>query len=276
MLKFTEKVYLEKLSEYLKYIQVTKIDKDLLSEILEFLLPKKDNKLLVNYEIESSSEEKNAACYVPLYNTIYVRIEQLIEWIEVNYKDFCDVGNIDDELIKSYLLLYLLVHEIEHSYQGLVRLSKVEIPCNIVGVGYSTFMGLLISSNGFYNPIKSTIRNIRLSKYYKNEQYYVLERNANLEASIAMLSLAKYTENPELTRIFLEISRAYSLLGYEVGTSGCMLNTFRDLLYSNIYKRTNKDDIKDEYRVRFGLEISKEKRNELFKTCSKSYNKVFK
>lgn len=268
---------LKKLSEYLKFINTSKIDKDVISDILESLLPKKESELLVDYKINETSNIKEPAFYVPLFNTIYITLDKLKKWIELNFKDFCDVNNTENEQLKLYLLLFLLLHEIEHSYQGLLRLNGVEAPNKLVKDGYSTFMNLLVSGNKTkINPVKRIVRDIRLSKYYGKKDYYVLERNANLEASMTLVSLAQFTGDKEIEKIFYDMTKAYSILGYEENKFGCMLQTYKDLLYYSRYKKIDKSDINDDDRIRYGLEISNDKRIELLKIGSLAYNRVFR
>lgn len=269
---------LKKLSEYLKYIQCSLIDKDMISEMLEYLIPKYKSELLVNYEINERNNfnTKSAAYYYPIFNTIYVELDEIIEWIENNLNHFSESYDIDEDLFRAYLLLYLLLHELEHSYQGLIRLNYLKSPNKVVNVGYSIFMGLLVDANNpKIDPINGVIRNIRLRKYYKTERNFVLERNANLETFMTLKSLAKYIDDKKSMKIFSDSVRAYSVIGYENGTDGAMLHTFKELFYYSKYKKINQNDINDKDRIRFGLEISNKKRKQLIKNCSNAYNSFF-
>jgi len=239
-----------------------------LEELISFLIPKdSNNKNLIDYRI-IRNRVGNIAEFCSNYESIHFNLRKLPDWIENNYKSFCP--NEDNPRLKKYLFLFCILHEMEHSYQYLIGKNMVESPCTVVGEVYEKLMDLLVKKEYIVpRPISETIRYIRIFKYKKNENMYVLERNANIEAADSLVVLTKKEKQLESTKVFNEILKACTLAGYIDDNRGCMYHTCEDVLYKKFYNSINKDDIKDEDRIRYGLEISEKERISLIKKLRK-------
>ena len=239
-----------------------------LEELISYLIPKdSNNNNLIDYRI-IRNRVGNIAEFCPNYETIHFNLRKLPNWLEDNYKSFCPKE--DNPKLKKYLFLFCILHELEHSYQYLMGNDIVESPCKVVGEVYYKLMDLLVKKEYIVpRPITETIRYIRIFKYKKNENMYVLERNANIEASTALIGLTTLEKQPESTKVFNEIAKTCTLAGYIDDNMGCMYHTCEDVLYKKFYNSINKDDIKEEDRIRYGLEITENERKNLIKKFTK-------
>lgn len=239
-----------------------------LEELIDFLMPKdSNNNYLIDYRI-IRRRVGNIAEFCPNYESIYFNLRKLPNWIEENYKSFCP--NEDNPRLMKYLLLFCILHEIEHSYQYLMGKRLVESPCTVVSEVYDKLMDLLVKKEYIFpRPITQVTRYIRLFKYKKNENIYVLERNANIEAATTLIGLTSLEKQYESTKVFNDIVKICTLAGYTEDNKGCIYHTCENLLYKKFYNSINKDDINDEYRIRYGLEITEKERKKLIKKFTK-------
>lgn len=262
----TNKEELEKLNYYLKYIDIDKLDRDLYEEIIDFIIPKDTSgNYLVGMKIQKQGKG-HAAIFSPKYNTIYFRLDNIDNWLYENYNDIDTIYNINDEELKKYLFLFALLHEVEHSYQYLMGKNIVEAPCKLVCRGYSDIVGLLINKY-YWIPMPVTLirRTLSLILYHRKPYEYILERNANLEAFSDILALAQLNGKEKFIKVFNDLVKSLILMGYDKDNKGCMYHTYEGLLMLDKYHIIPKTDISDSYKIRYGLEISTEHREEIMK-----------
>lgn len=256
---------LVKLKEFIKLIQTKWFNKDSMEEILTGILPKDENgKLLVNYNV--NKEGSRTAIYIPRYNVIDFSIEKCKRWVIDNLEDLGKFYNVEDmRSFGHYLSLFIMLHEVEHSYQYLIGQGKVECDIPMVKEGYKTLTELMIRPNYILpHPIKQTRRAISLICYYRKQNEYVLERNANVEAFSTILALAYDSGNEEMMRAFTDLTRTYMSIGYLEDNKGAFYHTFEEILMMDKYKRINNTaSISEDERMRYGLEIADYKRFEL-------------
>ena len=256
---------LEKLKEYIKLIKRGWFTVDSMETMVNGLLPRDDSgNLLVNSKIRESGGR--TGIYLPRYNTIEFSVDKCRQWVINNIEDLGKAYNvIDMKSFGYYLSLFIMLHEIEHSYQYLMGQGKVESPCEIVKGGYKSLTEMLIKPNDILpRPIKQTRRWISLALYYKNQDMYALERNANVEAFSTILALAQESGNEEMIRVFSSIAESFMCIGYQEDNKGVFYHTFKDILMMDKYKKLkNVKGLSIDDKIRYGLEISDPARMQL-------------
>lgn len=267
----------KKLSFYLKYIENNLIDEDLISDILKFIIPKQDGKLLVGYELDKNSINKNVAEFNQIYNIITIRMKEIVEYIELQYINICSDLKIEQSNLRAYILLLTLLHEVEHSKQYMICLGKVDSPYKIVKSGYNICFHTLLTipKISLLSPKRYFEDKKRKETYMRNSDEYLIERNATLEASLILRDLACYEDDTIAYKVMDFIHKSQCLIGYENNGLGDIEKTFRDLLYLKKYDELKGENVEYSDKVRFGFELNKDELNELNNECSKTYKKMF-
>ena len=249
---------LQVLNDYYKKINISKLDIELLNDIMKYIIPRDINgRQLIRYNVSNSMENIS---FIPEERVIEVPINKLSNWAIENGKINDMYYNCGDRL-NSYLLLFSMLHEVEHSYQFLMGEKVIECP-EIVQKVYKEIMGLMIESN--YKTIKDKIlRNKILKRYDKYHDSFFIERNANVGAGSVIVELALLNNDKTAINIFGYLLSHYMCQGYLKNTKGCIYNTYKYLHLLENYNTYSKDDICDEDRVRYGLEINEDIRNTL-------------
>ena len=254
-----------KLKEKLQLLKEESLRRETIKEVIGFALPKdKNSHDMINSRIRDWGGR--TALFVPQHRTIDFSVEKCQEWVVKNLNDLSEMYGIkDQEELKSYLSLFIILHEVEHSYQYLIGQKQIEAPCELMQEAYKRLNDLLTKQDYIIpRPIKEIKRLRALIQYYKNQENYVLERNANIEAFGNILALAQYNGNEELMRMFSNMIRLYMTIGYENDSLGVFYHTLKDIGMSGIYKTISYPSNLDmDKRALYGLEISEEKREEV-------------
>lgn len=252
------KEQLQTLKDTLSYLKNHEINKDFLEEILTYLGPKNNGDLLINYNIR----EKGiiTAQFVPSTKSINISINKINSWLENNAQSF--ELNDNDNILKGYLFLYVITHEIEHAYQYLIGESIIEAPNNILKEAYKHLMDLLNPPKYILpHPIKQTRGAISTFLYKARQNYYLLERNANIESMDLISNLAKEEGKKEIYELFLKMRDMFLRCGYIKSNMGSIEETYREILmYDKFKKFTHEIDLSEEDKMRLGLGISEEAR----------------
>lgn len=259
------------LKDFMKEMQKNDLDKSLIEVILENLLPSNyGGDLLVEYRV--SEKGNTAGIFIPEYNLVKVSVNRMKDWLNNNAKDLAEFYNIEDELtLKHYLFLFILTHEIEHSYQYLMGIEKIESPCKLVQAGYKNIFDLLLTDHSILpRPIKKTRKLISTVLYKKNEERYVLERNANIESLDLLCKYALYSQDEEFYELFSDMKNSFTALGYLENTIGSMEETYRKIfMYDKFKKINNQFEMNMSDRVQYGLGIDEETRNKVLSLARK-------
>ena len=253
------------LKECIDIIQHRWLSVSSMEEMLDMMVPKdQEGKQLVKPIIKDNGTK--TGIYIPRFNTIEFSVLKCRQWVVDNLQDLSKYYNVTDQkTFGYYLTLFIMLHEIEHSYQYLVGQGKVEAPCKMVQSGYKTLTELLIKPDYILpRPIKQTRRWISLIQYYRNQNMYALERNANVEAFSTILQLAIDSGNEEMIRVFTDMTNAYMGIGYQDDCKGVFYHTFKDTLMMDKYRKIKVlDTLSIDEKIRYGLEIPNYKRTEL-------------
>lgn len=244
------------LDRYLQNINLEKPDICLFKELMNSIIPKDSNdKRLINYNIEDCDE---CISFIPEKKKIEVPINKLKVWVENNKIISNAIYGCNEEL-NNYLLLFSIIHEVEHSYQYLIGEGKIDTNCNAIKTMYKEIMGYMINSN--FKTIGSKIRRYKvLKRYDKYHDSFFIERNANLEASATILQLALLNENENAIDFFRHMLAEYMCQGYNKNNRGCIYHTYKSVGLLNNYNSYEIDNLTDEEKIKYGFEISEEKR----------------
>ena len=235
------------------------INNERISRLLHFLLPRnKEGASLVSSRVGETC--KVSSEYVPRYNLIDVSVSKLANVLENNVKIYKSIYNGDPIKLKNTLLLYVLAHEVEHSYEYLISKGIVDAPKE-VALEYKLLMELFTDK---LELLDKKEKQLAISTYNVNPYKYVLERNSNLEASALSLDIAHLNKDEELSKVFIPLTRKYLSSGYE--STSPMEETFYSLKLDKIYNTIAKDPNLDlKTRLNYGLEINKEEKQKVLK-----------
>ena len=247
------------LNDFVTFVSNRGISSDYLEEILNIIIPKKENVLLINYNICF----KGCICFNPITKTTVYPLEHLHEYAYRNEKKLKDGYNIKDEnVLRAYLYLFCIVHEVEHSYQWLMSKGIIESPNDIIRYGYRGIFELI--ENEENKEFNRNIRNrLAISLYRTSEVFYVpvLERNANVESFDLLAKCASSRGDWDIYLAFNNVKNVYTTFGYRNTCMGSFEETYRKILLYSKYKKFYEEiTMSEEDRVRYGLNVSKKTR----------------
>lgn len=253
-------------SDIINQVSKDKLNKEYLEEILKLLIPNNNGKPLIDYNI--SERNFSTAIFIPRSKRILLSLEKILKWLEANTKDIADLYKINDtDMLKSFLFLFVITHEIEHSYQYLIGEGLIPSPSKTIQCGYKGIFDLLVPDNYIIpRPIKQTRKTIATILYKLHQNSYVLERNANVESTDLLCQLAEFMEREDLFKVFDSMKREFICLGYYDSPIGCLEETYKKLLLHDKYKKFFEEiNIPEDEKIRYGLGISDETRQKILR-----------
>ena len=241
-------------------------DKETIESILERIMPRdKDGNMLLKYRV--SDKGGHTAIFIPQYEVVEVSIKRLNSWLDINTRDLAEMYEIDDkELLRSYLVLMVLMHEVEHANQYLISLGKVEAPCIAIRDAYSILFDLMKRKDYILpRPIKQVRRAVSVISYKRRENEFLLERNAQFDSLDTLSNIAFYNEDMDIRGFLLDMRSVFATAGYTSNTDGNLINTFKDIFMKDKLKKINHDyddmDMMDRYRL--GLPVDQHTRERI-------------
>ena len=241
------------------------LEKESLEELLNSLIPKSNGKSIINYRL--TNQKSFTALFEPLTQTIEISFDRLNNWLKNNIKDFEKHYKIDDiRMFYAYLALFVITHEIEHSYQYLLGNGLVE-GNKTMSLYYKYLENLFQKDESLFpNTIKRFKRVLSLLLYKAQENKYILERNANIEALDLLCQCAIKMNRQDMFDIFNGMRNLFLKQGYYDSNKGNIEETYRNILMYHKYKKVKVDQSLDENeRVRYGLPINEETRSKILK-----------
>ena len=256
---------------FLDYIRSYGMSESLLRDLLDTFILKDDNgKLLSQYNIEL---EKS---YIPGYdifnNTIQISYPGFLEYVNKYYEDFLTWDSrlkISNDL-KNYVYLFIILHELEHSYQNYVRLGLVPSPAKAVESLYKIVFDGMILSAGFEKNLDESIiekvkRELGIKLFNIKFGYFAMERNANVETTDALRKLAALEDDKDIQVLFLEMWAQQAMMGYYFGGKGSIIQTAKILLqYDKLCGLDEIDNLSYQDKLRFGLPLTKDELRHFF------------
>lgn len=259
------KVSFEELKVIAERASIESIGTSMLQSDLKTILPK-DSK--GNFLVETTIHKTGlyTAMYVPDGNYIKLNANRVESWVQNNankLKDNFFIKNV--KLFRGYLYLYLLAHEVEHSYQKQIALGYVNLNNPVIQGAYYHLLRQFKKDNSLFpKPISRTKKAIRLYNYRKKENEYVLERNAMLEGYDLLYRLANHYHNEELSRAFYCCRAFCCKIGYHNNPRGSFAETYQAMLMLQKYERIIEEkNFSEEEAVRYGLPVSEETRQKI-------------
>lgn len=253
------------LSEIVERASGKSIDTTMLENDLKKLIPKSENsQLLVNTDITKNG--LRTAIYIIDRNCIKVSANKAEVWVQNNTNSLKDNFFIKDvELFRGYQYLYLLAHEVEHSYQKQIALGNVNLTNPVIQGAYYHILRHFKKDNSFFpNPISKAQKALKLYNYRKKENEYVLERNASLEGYDLLYRLANNCQNEEMAKAFYCCRTLYCKLGYHNSLNGSFAETYQAMFMEKKYAEIIDEKIfPEEEAVRYGLPVSEETRQKI-------------
>ncbi len=244
----------------------TNLSKSYIEEILRELIPNKDGNLLIKYKVKDSGI--SIAKFVPEYESINININKVNEWLDKNTGSFLkEINTCDSNTLRNYLFLFMITHEIEHSYQYLMGKGIIESPNDVLKNAYNGLFDLMASKDYIIpRPIIQTRRIISRVLYKANENFYLLERNANIESMDTVSKVALFNDREDVFKLFLCMKNIYTRCGYTDSTIGSIEETYTKILMHDKYKKFYKKiNIDEKEKVRYGFNISEDTRKKVLK-----------
>lgn len=217
-------------------------------------------------KVELNNNIKNVAEFVPKYNTIYYSMSKIPSCLYDNDNIYYIMDNFTEVgLLNAYLLLLIFLHESEHASAYLMGNELIKSPSALITYSYKTLNDLLIKEDHkIPRPIKDIKRYYSLSLYLKNNEKYLLERNANLEAYSVMAAVAYYRKEKEIASHLLDLSYSYMNLGYLDSNEGSILETLKELkLDKKKPDVIDYEELDTPIKLHYGLPITNEERKHL-------------
>lgn len=254
---------LNSMYNYLELIRSSGYNYDSLYEILNGIIPVNDE-----FKVDTKIDNEGYIAYFSGFNRfIHLNQEDLLKY----------VNNMIDEVIKmypslvksrhelfSYIVLFVLCHEVEHVYQFMFGHDYLKHDYKIVRDLYKNMTEFSTSEN-----TPPLIRKILLEryKYVKDRATFVLERNANVEAYELLHRLSLFEGNEDIIRFISNQCLWYSACGYlKFKNNGSFEESFRNTWRHKMFKSFDfSEDISVEERIRYGLPLDDENRIILLK-----------
>lgn len=254
------------LRDIINYVDKNNLSKSYLEAVLKLLIPNNNGDYLVSYDVKE--EGMSTAIFMPQYMCIKASLNKIKKWLELNSRDLADFYKVNnDNTLKSFLFLFVITHEIEHTYQYLMGKGLIESPSKVIQYGYKEIFDLLLPNNYIIpRPIKQVRNKISLILYKTKQNFLILERNANVECADLLCQLSLYMEREELFKMFDHMKNSFISIGYKENCCGSLEETYKKILLYDRYKRFyEKVNINEDEKIRYGLNISEQTRQKVLK-----------
>lgn len=264
---------LEPLYLHLEYLRNKGIDKTFISNFLDdFIIKDVNGKALASYSLDLTGSFKPR--YNSDANSVNVSYDGFIRAIEKYYNQFVKLFNSypdASEVFKDYLAIFILSHELEHTYQACIRNDLIVSPSIMLESCYKMFFDRKCEILDY--SLKEKLRYvIRAIMYARNDRgNFALERNANLESFDLIYKLASLDSNEDLIKLIEELRMSQALIGYSSNEQGVLVETAKRVLQFDKLRGFEEVDILSfEEKVRYGLPINEDELYDLFQVVFES------
>lgn len=243
------------------------MDFDLFKAFYSYIEPRMYGEKIIRDGITERGTRKLS--FLPQHDAIIGSYSFLEGWTERNLDSF--EGVKDTELLKKYMKLWVLAHEIEHAYQKVIASGNKNDVSWQVSEGYKGILYLFSKDDSIFpHPINDIRRIIALIAYKKNENLYVLERNANVDSFEFIAGLALQCGDEEVFKAFDMLRKYYLKAGYLDDNMGSFYETYKKIFMTDKYNKIFRDqrflELLDDYeKVRLGLPIEEVVRQDVLK-----------
>ena len=125
------KDYLEILKDLMEYAKKNGINLDFYNQLLKELI----NNDYINFKVQEKG--LNTAIFQPQNMQIILSTQKMNTWLNINTISISEMYNeTNRDLLKIYLALFAIRHEIAHSNQFLMSKSLIDSPNDMIKNGY--------------------------------------------------------------------------------------------------------------------------------------------
>ena len=257
-----DKDYLIKLQYFLNKLRNNKINANFLNEFYHTFIIKDNNKALTNFCYEEKNPE--VLSFIPHSNQLKISLNSYLYTVEYIKKSLKYLNNnINDTDFDNYVGIYVLLHELEHSYQFLMANNKIDAPL-IVTSTYELIYNYVYQERRIATFKETFEQRNRIKRFQKQCGHLALERNANVEALNKTLKLIKLENNKTEEILFEEALMANIFMGYNNEEEGTLIETIKVL--DLLPKLKGKEQINgyDFFtKLRYGMPLNKEELEKL-------------
>ena len=148
----------------------------------------------------------------------------------------------------------------------MISKNVIEEECQTLKNAYKEMFKIIDYTKTNYNTITNYRFKLARLIYLKNQNLYILERNANLESMDLISFLAHQKGEETIYNIFNNMKKITLKCGYIKNNEGCIMNTFEGLLLKDRYEKFYKtEDLSQEERAWVGLSINDDTREKILK-----------
>ncbi len=214
--------------------------------------------------LKFDSNALSPASFNPCFMNISVNLNRSIIWAESMLDSSKEYFNLyNPELIKAYLTVCMMAHEVEHSNQKLIADGVKKPNYAYKKQAYSDLYGVIMPKEyKTLKPIASFKDALRLTKYRIDEYNFILERNASIAGYNLASLVADACHDREALSYLISTRNAFLMQGYKDNRGGTLKHTYQKLGMMKEYNRLQIDDnISLDERIKEGLELSEDERN---------------
>ena len=257
-----EKDYLNKLQYFLNKLRSNKIDMKFIKDFYDTFIIYDNNEPLSNYCYEENNQV--LLSFIPHSNLLKINLDSYlytVNYIKESFKYLNDC--INDIDFDNYIGIYVLLHELEHSYQYLIAEDKIDAPL-IVACTYKLVYDYVYKERKIETFKEALKQRNRIKRFKKQCGHLVLERNANVEALNKTLELIKLENNKTEEILFEEALMANILMGYNDEREGALIETIKLLKLLPELKGVKEINDYNFYdKLRYGMPLNKEELEKL-------------
>lgn len=235
-----------------------------------------ENNIRKVYEILGNSiiplefnNTNNVAAFNPSFMKVFVNLEKSKEWLIKNIVDSRELYDIKNkELLKAYLLISMIAHEVEHSDQKLIVDGLKEANYDFKKTVYSdVYSFIMIKKHLIPNPISLIYDSIMFSIYRSNAYNMILERNALIAGYNTAALVAMESNDIDELNYLMSSRNTVMLIGYLDGYDGDIEYTYKKLGMIKKYKRIDfPSDMSLVEKIKEGLTLTREEKSKLILT----------
>lgn len=267
----TSEKEISKIFKMLELLRSKGYNQKTIEAILDNIIP--DNKqYMVTYQFGKDFYEP--AFFLPDNHTINISLDDLKNFINkimmpIKITDDESVDIVRKELFHR-LVMFVLLHEVEHVKQYLIAEGFTECPYNLVGDIYKNLFTFKCDDE--MDPELAKIKQfIFFNSKHRHSYKFVLERNANVRVYDMLSKVCDYEEEKYTFKAFFELQKVNEEAnGYFGISNGAAENSYRKLLLGKLFDSFSKDeDICVEDRILYGLPLDLKTR---IKVLTKKYH----
>ena len=239
------------------------LDYTTIVKTLEILIPRDSNgNYLIDYNQSNYSKSLEFSYN---HNTIFIStsnfdkmVNEIVNQNILNFKSEIEIEEFEKVNLRIYFYLYWICYELELGVQSLIAQNMYPVPSPLISNAYYEIYNFLnnCDTSNFYKKVKNFIL---LYNFNKNQNIYLLNRNASIESSDLLEKFTLYMNDDLMNYVFKKTKDDNCVIGYD-GRFSCPLEeTYNAIGMGSKYKKMNlENNLSDDDKIRYGLPISSE------------------